>query len=54
MVHGGAHVLTHTRYSMSGARITGVLAHQLEKGQIGVAAICNGGGGSSAIIVEKL
>ncbi len=39
---------------MSGARITASLAHQLEPGQYGLAAICNGGGGASAIIIQKL
>jgi acetyl-CoA C-acetyltransferase len=29
-----------------------VLQHQ--KGRYGMAAICNGGGGASAVIVEKL
>ncbi|RUS85216.1 hypothetical protein EGW08_007042 [Elysia chlorotica] len=52
-VHGGAVSLGHP-IGMSGARITGHLAHTLEKGQFGVAAICNGGGGASAILLQKL
>ena len=39
---------------MSGARITGHLVHNLKAGEKGVAAICNGGGGASAIMIEKL
>jgi len=38
----------------SGARITLRLAFALEKGQRGIASICNGGGGGSAIMIEKL
>jgi acetyl-CoA C-acetyltransferase len=30
------------------------LLHQLKEGEFGVAAICNGGGGGSAIVVQKL
>ena len=39
---------------MSGARITGHLVHNLHPGKFGMAAICNGGGGASAILLEKL
>ncbi|KAG8239680.1 hypothetical protein J437_LFUL017233 [Ladona fulva] len=39
---------------MSGARITLHLVHALKHGQFGVAAICNGGGGASSILIEKL
>jgi acetyl-CoA C-acetyltransferase len=39
---------------MSGARIIAHLVHQLKEGQKGLASICNGGGGASAIIIEKL
>lgn len=39
---------------MSGARLVVHLAHTLEAGQVGVASICNGGGGASAIMIEKL
>jgi len=40
----------------SGARIVVTLLHVLQqrKARIGVAAICNGGGGASAIVVENL
>ncbi|PWJ43958.1 thiolase family protein [Sediminitomix flava] len=54
-VHGGAVSLGHP-LGASGARIlttlTGVLKHQ--KGTLGMAAICNGGGGASAMIIEKM
>ena len=40
--------------SSSGARITGHLVHNLKPGQKGLASICNGGGGASAIIVERI
>lgn len=39
---------------MSGARITNHLILSLKQGQKGIAAICNGGGGASAILVERL
>ena len=52
-VHGGAVALGHPIGS-SGARITAHLAHALLPGQKGLASICNGGGGASAIIIEKL
>lgn len=51
--YGGAVSLGHP-IGMSGARITASLAHQMEKGEIGCASICNGGGGASAIVLEKL
>lgn len=54
-VYGGAVAIGHP-LGCSGARIivtlTSVLAQ--ESGKIGVAAICNGGGGASAVVVEKL
>lgn len=40
--------------SMSGARIVLHMAHTLKTGQKGLASICNGGGGSSALLIEKL
>lgn len=54
-VYGGAVSLGHPLGS-SGSRIVVTLLNVLnqEKGKIGVAAICNGGGGSTALIVEKL
>jgi len=53
-VNGGAVSLGHP-LGCSGARIIVTLLHVLEqnKGKIGAAAICNGGGGASAIIIEK-
>jgi acetyl-CoA C-acetyltransferase len=39
---------------MSGARIVTHLVHQLKTGEKGLASICNGGGGASAIVIEKL
>jgi len=53
-VNGGAVSLGHP-LGCSGARILVTLIHILEqkKAKIGAAAICNGGGGASAIIIEK-
>ena len=41
---------------MSGARIVATLLNVLEckGGRMGLAAICNGGGGGSAMIIERL
>jgi acetyl-CoA C-acetyltransferase len=54
-VFGGAVSLGHP-IGCSGARITTTLTTVLtqKKGKIGVAGICNGGGGASAIVLEKL
>ncbi|XP_024081567.1 acetyl-CoA acetyltransferase, mitochondrial isoform X2 [Cimex lectularius] len=52
-VHGGAVSLGHP-IGMSGARIVLHLCYALKPGQKGVASICNGGGGASSIMVEKL
>lgn len=52
-VHGGAVSLGHP-IGMSGARLVVHLVHALKKGEKGVAAICNGGGGASSIMIEKL
>ncbi|KAG0243851.1 erg10, acetyl-CoA C-acetyltransferase [Actinomortierella wolfii] len=52
-IAGGAVGLGHPIGS-SGARILVTLTHLLKKGQKGGAAICNGGGAASAIIIEKL
>ena len=54
-VNGGAVSLGHP-LGASGARIVVTLLHVLRqnKGRIGVAGICNGGGGASAIVVENL
>jgi acetyl-CoA C-acetyltransferase len=54
-VHGGAVSLGHP-LGMSGARIIMSLINVLKhkNGKLGLASICNGGGGASAIIIEKL
>ncbi len=54
-VHGGAVSLGHP-LGASGARIIVTLLNVLKQhdGRYGVAAICNGGGGASAIIIENL
>merc|ERR1712062_390092 len=52
-IHGGAVSLGHP-LGASGARIVIHLANALSSGQRGVASICNGGGGASALMLEKL
>jgi len=54
-VNGGAVALGHP-LGASGARITITLANVLKQNNaaIGVAAICNGGGGASAIVIENV
>jgi len=52
-IHGGAIAVGHP-FGMSGARITNHLVLSLEKGQLGVATLCNGGGGAGSILVERL
>nr|QYV43156.1 acetyl-CoA acetyltransferase [Colaphellus bowringi] len=52
-IHGGAVSLGHP-IGMSGARIIVHLVHALKRGEKGVASICNGGGGASSIMIEKL
>ncbi|MBS1555798.1 MAG: acetyl-CoA C-acyltransferase [Bacteroidetes bacterium] len=54
-VNGGAVSLGHP-LGASGARITLSLANILKQNNasIGVAGICNGGGGASAIVIEKM
>ncbi|MDT0540934.1 acetyl-CoA C-acyltransferase [Croceitalea sp. P059] len=53
-VNGGAVSLGHP-LGCSGARILVTLIHVLQQnnGKIGAAAICNGGGGASAIVIER-
>ena len=53
--HGGAVALGHP-LGASGARIVTTLLGVLreKKGKLGVAGICNGGGGASAIVVESM
>ncbi len=52
---GGAVSLGHP-LGVSGARIMGTLINVLhqKKGRYGLAAICNGGGGASAVILERV
>lgn len=54
-LHGGAVALGHP-LGASGARIVTTLLGVLreKKGKVGVAGICNGGGGASALVVESL
>jgi len=52
-IHGGAVSLGHP-LGASGTRIVNHLVFALQPGQKGVASICNGGGGASAIMLEKL
>ena len=54
-VFGGAVSLGHP-LGCSGARIVTTLINVLDKkgGKIGVAGICNGGGGASSLVIEKL
>jgi acetyl-CoA C-acetyltransferase len=54
-IYGGAVALGHPLGS-SGSRIVTTLAHVLaqNKGHYGVAGICNGGGGASAIVIERV
>jgi acetyl-CoA C-acetyltransferase len=54
-VNGGAVALGHPLGS-SGSRIVGTLIQVLKQNNaaIGVAGICNGGGGASAMVIEKL
>lgn len=53
-VLGGAVGLGHP-IGMSGARIVGTLMRTLieKDAKLGCAAICNGGGGASAIVIER-
>ncbi len=54
-VHGGAVALGHP-IGCSGARIMGTLYNVLKSkdATVGVASICNGGGGASAVVIERL
>nr|AZP27605.1 acetyl-CoA C-acetyltransferase [Sporobolomyces pararoseus] len=52
-VNGGAVALGHALGS-SGSRIIVTLVHLLKSGEYGVAGVCNGGGGASAIVVQRL
>ena len=54
-IHGGACALGHP-LGASGARILTSLIHILheQQGRYGLATLCNGGGGASALIVERV
>ncbi|XP_033211148.1 acetyl-CoA acetyltransferase, mitochondrial [Belonocnema kinseyi] len=52
-VHGGAVSLGHP-IGMSGTRLIVHLVHALKTGEKGIASICNGGGGASSILIEKI
>ena len=52
-IAGGGVSLGHPIGS-SGSRILVSLIHLLKPGQFGVAAICNGGGAATAVVVERL
>lgn len=52
-IHGGAVSMGHP-IGMSGARLVTHLAHSLKAGEFGCASICNGGGGASSILIQKL
>ena len=54
-VNGGAVSLGHP-LGCSGARIIVTLINVLEQNnaKVGAAAICNGGGGASAIVIERI
>lgn len=54
-VHGGAVALGHP-IGMSGSRILISLMNVLKRqdASIGMASICNGGGGASAVVLERL
>ncbi|KAI5797636.1 Thiolase, N-terminal domain-containing protein [Geopyxis carbonaria] len=52
-VNGGAIALGHALGS-SGSRILTSLLYELEVGEFGVAAICNGGGGATAMVVQRV
>jgi acetyl-CoA C-acetyltransferase len=54
-VFGGAVALGHP-IGMSGARIIGTLYDVLKQknASVGCASICNGGGGASAIVIERM
>ena len=54
-VNGGAVSLGHP-LGCSGARIVVTLVHVLQQnnGKLGGAGICNGGGGASAMVIERM
>jgi len=52
-VNGGAIALGHALGS-SGSKILTSLLYTLRPGEFGVAAICNGGGGATAVVVQRI
>lgn len=52
-VNGGAIALGHALGS-SGSRILASLLYTLKPGEFGVASICNGGGGATAVVVQRI
>ncbi|CAI5442817.1 unnamed protein product [Caenorhabditis angaria] len=52
-VKGGAVAIGHP-LGMSGLRIVNSLIYSLAPGQLGIAAICNGGGEATAVLIRKL
>jgi acetyl-CoA C-acetyltransferase len=46
-------VLTRNHASSSGSRIIVTLTHLLKSGEFGAAAVCNGGGAASAIVIQR-
>ncbi|XP_027044050.1 acetyl-CoA acetyltransferase, mitochondrial-like [Pocillopora damicornis] len=52
-IHGGAVSIGHP-IGMSGSRLIAHLTHTLPEGALGLASICNGGGGASAMVIKKL
>ncbi|XP_069747387.1 acetyl-CoA acetyltransferase, mitochondrial [Narcine bancroftii] len=52
-INGGAVSLGHP-IGMSGARIVGHMTYNLKPGEYGLAGICNGGGGASSILIQRL
>lgn len=51
--YGGGVSLGHP-IGMSGSRIVNSLAIQLQAGEYGAVGICNGGGGASSLLLQKL
>ncbi|XP_076317223.1 acetyl-CoA acetyltransferase, mitochondrial-like isoform X1 [Tachypleus tridentatus] len=51
--NGGAVSLGHP-LGMSGARLVNALSLNLKPGEYGMASTCNGGGGASAMVIQKL
>ena len=52
-IHGGAIAVGHP-FGMSGSRITQHLVTCLRPGQMGVATLCNGGGGAGSVLIQRL